>query len=673
MAEGKIRVKFEEKDSKVLIDAIKSLNRETKKLTGETNRNTKASKKLGNQQRNTAKETDKSNKSFFKLGGTLSVLRSKLLLAAFAFKQFQIMKDIGTRGVTLAANFEALETRLVSMTGSVSKASEMMKEFRDIAATTPFGVQDIVEAGVQLRAFGVDAQEMIKPVADLAAFMGTTATEAASALGRAFAGGAGAADILRERGILQLIKDTQGITDLSKTTLPEFREALQNALTDPTAGIAGATTKLSKTTVGAFSNMKDALDNLLAKQAEVTGLKDALTSLARTITDSANKMTKSLDEPFRLASSADLIAESQRIMRLELTEFSKAISDNKGNIDFLVQTAKALNQEAGEVKIGFTQDDSNEIDTLNNKIAILGSLLDGLGIDISSASERYDIMENIISKLNKTYAEGNSLTSAFVFGKKKENKEIENTIHSYRFFNQEAETLLNDFYTKRHEIQVGNQAIEQARLEQAAIDTIDNETALQQALLDIQKHFDDKTEKQEKRAKSRLLSNSAETMAQLLGLNQKNMKHVARLQAVAGLVDAYSAAQSQFALVSKTLPPPFPQIAYATAIAQGIAQAQQITKAAGTPIFEQGGLVGGKRHSQGGTIIEAERGEFVMSRNAVSAIGVENLNKMNEGQGGTNNISININGGMISPDFVENELAESIREAVRRGADFGIS
>lgn len=57
---------------------------------------------------------------------------------------------------------------------------------------------------------------MIKPTSDLAAFMGTTATEAAQALGRAFAGGAGAADILRERGILQLIRDTKGIEDLSK-------------------------------------------------------------------------------------------------------------------------------------------------------------------------------------------------------------------------------------------------------------------------------------------------------------------------------------------------------------------------------------------------------------------------------------------------------------------------
>lgn len=77
--------------------------------------------------------------------------------------------------------------------------------------------------------------------------MGSTATEAANALGRAFAGGAGAADILRERGILNLVKSSQGLTDLSKTTLPQFREALINSLQDPVVGIAGSTDRMSKT------------------------------------------------------------------------------------------------------------------------------------------------------------------------------------------------------------------------------------------------------------------------------------------------------------------------------------------------------------------------------------------------------------------------------------------
>jgi len=88
--------------------------------------------------------------------------------------------------------------------------------------------------------------------------------------------------------------------------------------------------------------------------------------------------------------------------------------------------------------------------------------------------------------------------------------------------------------------------------------------------------------------------------------------------------------------------------------------------------FEHGGYVGGRRHSQGGTIIEAERGEFVMSRNAVESIGLETLNQMNQG-GGTGNIVVNVSGNVMTQDFVEGELAEAIKEAARRGSDFGLS
>ena len=90
------------------------------------------------------------------------------------------------------------------------------------------------------------------------------------------------------------------------------------------------------------------------------------------------------------------------------------------------------------------------------------------------------------------------------------------------------------------------------------------------------------------------------------------------------------------------------------------------------PKFAAGGMIGGSRHSQGGTMIEAEQGEFVMNRDAVSAVGVENLNRMNQGGGG-GGINVSISGNVMSQDFVENELSEQIKEAVRRGTDFGLS
>ena len=86
--------------------------------------------------------------------------------------------------------------------------------------------------------------------------------------------------------------------------------------------------------------------------------------------------------------------------------------------------------------------------------------------------------------------------------------------------------------------------------------------------------------------------------------------------------------------------------------------------------FEQGGLIGGRPHSQGGTPIIAEQGEYIMSRDAVENIGVDNLDAMNQGGGGS---SIVINNPIISSEFVYEELPELIAEAVRKGADFGMS
>ena len=181
-----------------------------------------------------------------------------------------------------------------------------------------------------------------------------------------------------------------------------------------------------------------------------------------------------------------------------------------------------------------------------------------------------------------------------------------------------------------------------------------------------------------RKAKLKTASDAIKATADVVGLTGKNAKAIAIIQATAAIVDAHSAALSTKAQVAKSAPPPFPDIAYAASLAQGLIAARKIAMSAndiGTKspeVFQEGGLVGGRRHSQGGTIIEAERGEFVMSRNAVQSIGLETLNQLNRG-GGTGNVVINVSGNVMTQDFVEGELAESIKEAIRRGSDFGLS
>ena len=102
----------------------------------------------------------------------------------------------------------------------------------------------------------------------------------------------------------------------------------------------------------------------------------------------------------------------------------------------------------------------------------------------------------------------------------------------------------------------------------------------------------------------------------------------------------------------------------------GIQGAMQIATIKGQK-YQYGGLVGGSRHSQGGTTIEAERGEFVVSRSGVNAVGLEALNRINSGMG-TGNASVVINNPIIGKDVVEDEIVPQIREALRRGSELGI-
>ena len=85
------------------------------------------------------------------------------------------------------------------------------------------------------------------------------------------------------------------------------------------------------------------------------------------------------------------------------------------------------------------------------------------------------------------------------------------------------------------------------------------------------------------------------------------------------------------------------------------------------PTMQYGGLIGGRRHSQGGTMIEAEQGEFVMNRVATEAIGIENLNRMNANLGGATGATIIINNPILGKDTIEDEIVPQIQEALRRG------
>ena len=74
-------------------------------------------------------------------------------------------------------------------------------------------------------------------------------------------------------------------------------------------------------------------------------------------------------------------------------------------------------------------------------------------------------------------------------------------------------------------------------------------------------------------------------------------------------------------------PPPNPPLAAFIGIAGAIQLAAALAKP--IPKFEKGGEIGGKRHNEGGTIVEAEQGEYIVNRKQTSAHRRE-LNALNQ-------------------------------------------
>ena len=93
--------------------------------------------------------------------------------------------------------------------------------------------------------------------------------------------------------------------------------------------------------------------------------------------------------------------------------------------------------------------------------------------------------------------------------------------------------------------------------------------------------------------------------------------------------------------------------------------------------YNTGGMVPLQGYATGGNVDNVpamlQEGEYVVRRSAVESIGIENLNRMNRTGQASGGVTVNFSGNIMSDDFVENEAIPKIKDAIRRGADIGIS
>ena len=617
-------------DKKFIIEVrtagFRKANKDVDKLTTSTQRYRKST--------NDAKNANKD------LIGSLGALRNRILVYTFA-----IGGAVGAMNkfISAASGFQDVQTRLVGLTGSVEEAKRAFEVFNEIAATTPFQLQDVVNAGAQLEAFGVDSKATLSAVTDLAAFMGTTATEAASALGRAFAGGAGAADILRERGILQLIKDSQGINDLTKVTLPQFRQALLRAMVDPVAGIQGSSKRLSQTFTGAVSNMNDAITRFAALVGEQ--MLPALTGATNAVEDFFRQLD--LQTLAEFGTAVGIVGGALLVFRSRALLAGSAMALlTSGLKAFAVIAAVFATQQAVQATGAF-----NNLTTATNTTTTATQ-------NATQATNRYI----------QSVGQSNIVLS--------QNLELQKQIDTIM-----ADTVLqvmanNDVSDKRIlKAQLLLQAEQNMLESMKGRIIIDREAAIMGNLLI--KTAQDATEEEiqffnalERNLKEKLIA--IETDKNLI---KTNTDLTSTFNVLSSSLRSFTAAQgdnvAQAKILFRTLlnlfaltPSGQPFAAGLTAFGQLIGHTGGLIKDNGIQRFATGGMVQG---GQDNVPILAQSGEFIMQRSAVQNIGVQNLAEMNRSGNMGASINVNITGGVVDESYVNNELIPAINKATSLG------
>jgi len=203
-------------------------------------------------------------------GGQASVTKGSIMglaarfapLAAAAVGVTAAFKGLGS-AVGAARKIEDIGVVLNSIVGSAEGGAQALQMIRDVAQELPFDFEQIAGATPALATVSADIKDLeenTRLAADIAATTGLSFEDAASQLQRAFSGGAGAADMFREKGVLAMAGFQAGATysiDETKAKLREFGK-----------DIDGAAEKLNDTFSGALSQTKDRLFDFKGSMGE---------------------------------------------------------------------------------------------------------------------------------------------------------------------------------------------------------------------------------------------------------------------------------------------------------------------------------------------------------------------------------------------------------------------
>ena len=208
-----------------------------------------------------------------------------LIKGATAYFTFQGASAFIKQVIAVRSQFQQLEIAFGTMLKSKEKANALMAQMTDLAAKTPFGLQEVSEGAKRLLAFQVPAEEVtetLRRMGDVAAGLGVPMGQLIHVYGQVKAQGKLMTNDLYQfmNAGIPIISELSKVVGKSETEIKDMVSAGKIGFPEVQAVIKGMTdegglfynlmAEQSKTLSGQLSNLEDNFDNMLNEIGKAT-------------------------------------------------------------------------------------------------------------------------------------------------------------------------------------------------------------------------------------------------------------------------------------------------------------------------------------------------------------------------------------------------------------------
>mgnify|MGYP000914160678 CR=1 FL=1 len=352
-----------------------------------------------------------------KVQSSFSGMLSSLGALGIGFGAYQVANkiiDIGRASLTAAANMEQQQVALTTMLGSTEKASSLLADLQDFAASTPFQFNELTDATKRMIAFGFSAEEVIpnlrklgdvsaglsQPIGDMIYLFGQIKTQ-----GRAMT-----QDLMQfaNRGVPiydELAKvlgvstsEVKKFAEQGKIGFKEIDQVFKN-LTSEGGKFAGLMDAQSQTLAGRWSNFNDQLDRTaVALGKEMAGPASDLITIFSALLDKMGAMNNGPDS---------------------ITMTGSIIKDVANMLNGTADTVETIGEQIGEAKV----------DEILNEVRMWEASSTGVSAKVSDILKKYGDV-NGAAGIYSEYVKGHvKLTDEQV-------SNLENIIQQYKIMSQ---------------------------------------------------------------------------------------------------------------------------------------------------------------------------------------------------------------------------------------------